>query len=77
MIYEPLEINHCLFAKLLVLKNVQVTNMARSLQSFDKFQHQAVELRLNCFNGHRCVIFTFSFYEDLTRRSSCEVHTLF
>jgi hypothetical protein len=77
MIYEPLKINHCLFAKLLVLKNVQVTNMARSLQSFDKFQHQAVEFQLNCFLVIGCIIFTFSSYEYLTRRSSCEIHTLF
>ena len=37
MICEPLEVNYCLFAKLLVFKwrfiiNVQVTNMASSLQ---------------------------------------------
>jgi len=47
MFYEPLEINYCLFAKLLVLKwrfikNLQVANMAGSLQSFDKFRLQAV-----------------------------------
>jgi hypothetical protein len=46
--YEPLETNHCLFAKLLVLswrffKNVQITNMAGLMQSFDKFQHKTVK----------------------------------
>jgi hypothetical protein len=81
MIYEPLKTNHCLFAKLLVLKwryirpyklrtwrvHYSQTNSSNKLSSISYIVFMVTD----------SIIFTFSSYKYITRSSSCEVHTLF